>query len=131
MLRPTLRYGGPHGSQDLDFRGKELYAVGSFWKDYAADYKSREFLGYELARVSVGTLTRAGANGTDVMATIVEAEAGVRFERVVYEVTLEKSDIIPVSFTAYAASEGLHELILYIDGQEVRRQEASFGLRSQ
>lgn len=72
-----------------------------------------------------------GANGTDVMATIVEAEAGVRFERVVYEVTLEKSDIIPVSFTAYAASEGLHELILYIDGQEVRRQEASFGLRSQ
>ena len=71
-----------------------------------------------------------GANGTAVMATIVEAEAGVRFERVVYEVTLEKGDVIPVSFTAYAASEGLHELILYIDGQEVRRQEASFSMKS-
>ncbi len=72
VLRPTLRYGGPHGNQDLDFRGKELYAVGSYWKDYAATFKSREFLGYELARVSVGTLTRAGANGTAVGTLLLE-----------------------------------------------------------
>ena len=68
--------------------------------------------------------------GTNVMATIAEAENGVPFERVLYETTLERGEMIPVSFTAYAASEGLHELILYIDGKEVRRQEASFEMRT-
>lgn len=70
-------------------------------------------------------------NGTDVMVTIAEAVNGVLIERILYETTLEKGSVIPVSFTACAASEGLHEVILYIDGQERRRQDVSFRAAAQ
>ena len=69
-------------------------------------------------------------SGAQVMVTIVEAENGVLYERVLFEATLEKGDMVPVSFTATAQSEGLHELILYLDGKEMRRQETSFVARS-
>ena len=65
-------------------------------------------------------------NGSSVMVTIAEAVGGVPVERVVFETTLESGAVIPVSFTAHAATEGLHEIILYVNGQEQRRQEASF-----
>lgn len=70
-------------------------------------------------------------NDTDVMVTIAEAVNGVLIERILYETTLEKGSVIPVSFTACAASEGLHEVILYIDGQERRRQDVSFRAAAQ
>ena len=65
------------------------------------------------------------------MVTIAEAVNGVLIERILYETTLEKGSVIPVSFTACAASEGLHEVILYIDGQERRRQDVSFRAAAQ
>lgn len=65
-------------------------------------------------------------NGSSVMVTIAEAVDGVPVERVVFETTLESGAVIPVSFTAHAATEGLHEIVLYVNGQEQRRQEASF-----
>lgn len=71
----------------------------------------------------------APESGMQVMVTIVEAENGVLYERILYEAVLEKGDMIPVSFTATASSEGLHELILYLNGKEMRRQETSFVAR--
>ena len=71
----------------------------------------------------------APESGMQVMVTIVEAENGVLYERILYEAVLEKGDMIPISFTATASSEGLHELILYLNGKEMRRQETSFVAR--
>lgn len=58
--------------------------------------------------------------------TIPETENGVDFERIVYEATLDKGDLVPVSFTAYAQTDGPKELILYMDGVEYKRTEVSF-----
>lgn len=69
------------------------------------------------------------SSGTSVIVTIAETDNGVLFERVLYEATVEKGDVVPISFTAHSASEGLHELILYIDGKEIRRHETSFETR--
>ncbi len=65
-------------------------------------------------------------NATQVIVTMREAREGVAYERVLYEATLEKGEKLPVSFTAYAESGGMHELIVYVAGVEQRRQEASF-----
>lgn len=63
VVRPTVRYGQPKHSDDLDARGNLLPGNGNLWKDYAVTSDRTEFLGYELAQVNIGTLTQAGAAG--------------------------------------------------------------------
>ncbi len=63
VVRPTVRYGQPKHSDDLDARGNLLPGSGNLWKDYAVTSDRTEFLGYELAQVNIGTLTQAGAAG--------------------------------------------------------------------
>ncbi len=63
VVRPTVRYGQPKHSDDLDQRGNVLPGSGNLWKDYAVTSDRTEFLGYELAQVNIGTLTQIGAAG--------------------------------------------------------------------
>lgn len=65
-------------------------------------------------------------NATTITVTLPEVIEGMHVERVVYEGIFEKSEMVPVVFSVFAASEGLHELIVYQNGTEVRRQEISF-----
>ena len=64
VVRPTVQYGQPKHSSDLNLRGDTTAGMGNLWKDYAATSDRDEFLGYELAKVNVGTLTQVGADAT-------------------------------------------------------------------
>jgi len=65
-------------------------------------------------------------SGTSVMVTMRDTISGIEHERILYEGILEKGNNVPISFRASASSGCIHELILYINGTEARRQEAGF-----
>lgn len=62
VLRPTVRYGQPRPSDDLDERGNTTPFTGDLWKSYVASSDRHELLGYELAQVAVGTLSHVGGS---------------------------------------------------------------------
>ena len=68
-------------------------------------------------------------SGTPVMVTIEETVSGVHVERILFEGLLQKGEKVPVSFTATAQASGRYELILYVNGTEVRRQDTSFSVK--
>ena len=65
-------------------------------------------------------------SGTPVIGAIEDAISGVLVERVLYSNILEPGEKIPVSFTATVSISGRYEVILYINGVEVKRQEVNF-----
>jgi len=65
-------------------------------------------------------------NGTSVMVAIVDVVSGIQHERILYDRIHEKGEKIPISFTANASSSGIHELILYVNNIEIRRQDVTF-----
>ena len=75
VLRPTVRYGQPKPSDDLDARGNTTPFSGDLWKSYVASSDRHELLGYELAQVNVGTVTRVG-NGEHEVATLLLQDSG-------------------------------------------------------
>ncbi len=66
------------------------------------------------------------ANNTAVFVTVVESLNGASYERVLFETILDKGEKLPVSFTAYSDIDGTRELIVYVGGKIVKRQDASF-----
>lgn len=66
------------------------------------------------------------AADTHVMAVMRETFNGIAYQRILYENTLPKGDNTPISFTAYSNAEGSYEIILYVSGTEVKRQDVSF-----
>lgn len=68
-------------------------------------------------------------SGTPVMVTIEETVSGVHVERILFEGLLQKGEKVPVSFTATAQASGRYELILYVNGTEVRRQDTGFSVK--
>ena len=65
-------------------------------------------------------------SGTPVIGAIEDAISGVLVERVLYSNILEPGEKIPVSFTATVSVSGRYEVILYINGVEVKRREVNF-----
>ncbi|MBQ5757202.1 MAG: PASTA domain-containing protein [Clostridia bacterium] len=65
-------------------------------------------------------------SGTPVIGAIEDAISGVLVERVLYSNILEPGEKIPVSFTATVSVSGRYEVVLYINGVEVKRQEVNF-----
>lgn len=64
VVRPTVQYGQPKPSSDLNLRGDTTAGMGNLWKEFIPTSDRDEFLGYELAKVNVGTLTQVGADAT-------------------------------------------------------------------
>ncbi len=62
VVRPTVRYGQPKLNEDLDARGNTLVGAGTLWKEFVPSDDREELLGYELAKVNIGTLTQVGAD---------------------------------------------------------------------
>ncbi|WP_305804294.1 LysM peptidoglycan-binding domain-containing protein [Stenotrophomonas sp. YIM B06876] len=75
VVRPTVRFGLPKPTEDLDARGETIPGSGNLWKNYVSPSERGEFLGYELAQVNVGTLTRA-AGGDKQAATLMLQDSG-------------------------------------------------------
>lgn len=66
VVRPTVRYALPKPTEDLDASGRTTPGSGNLWKNYSVPTRRNETLGYELARVNVGTVTRLAGGGSDV-----------------------------------------------------------------
>ena len=65
-------------------------------------------------------------NATQVMAAVQESANGFAYYRILSEATLEKGERVPFTFTAYSDTEGAQELVLFVNGVELRRQSVAF-----
>ena len=64
---------------------------------------------------------------SDTVTMILEKPLSVKYiDTQVYNNILEPGEKIPVSFTATVAVSGRYEVILYINGAEVKRREVNF-----
>ena len=76
VVRPTLRFAQPRPNQQLEADGRTIPGEGNLWKEYTPPTDRNEFLGFELARVNVGTITRAPAGNVEV-ATLALEDSGM------------------------------------------------------
>ncbi|MCD7098390.1 LysM peptidoglycan-binding domain-containing protein [Stenotrophomonas sp. MMGLT7] len=72
VVRPTVAYAQPRPTEDLGANGSTTPGSGNLWKDFAAPTARREFLGYELAQVNIGTVTRAAGGNAEATAMLLE-----------------------------------------------------------
>ncbi len=83
VVRPTVRYTHLKRAglccdllekDDLDYRGRRSVDFSTFWKHALFPDKGGETLGYELMRVSAGTVTRGEGHGIDVATLLLDSE---------------------------------------------------------
>ncbi|MCW4456451.1 LysM peptidoglycan-binding domain-containing protein [Flavobacterium sp. MXW15] len=72
VVRPTVRFALPKPTEDLNAHGNATPGSGNLWKNYVAPSERRELLGYELAQVNVGTITRAAGGDSDVTTLLLQ-----------------------------------------------------------
>ena len=76
VVRPTVRYELPRLSDDLNNEGRSTPGTGNLWQTFVApDNKRRETLGYELAQVNIGTVTRVSADGSQATSLLLQDSA--------------------------------------------------------
>ncbi|MEB2185150.1 LysM peptidoglycan-binding domain-containing protein [Xanthomonas campestris pv. campestris] len=76
VVRPTVKFSLPKHNEELDAAGNITQGAGNIWKSYIAPSTRREFLGYELTQVNVGTITRSAAAGNSKAATLLLQDSG-------------------------------------------------------
>jgi len=76
VVRPTVRYELPRLSDDLNNQGRSTPGTGNLWQTFVApDNKRRETLGYELAQVNIGTVTRVAAGDRQATTLLLQDNA--------------------------------------------------------
>ncbi|UKE69956.1 LysM peptidoglycan-binding domain-containing protein [Xanthomonas cerealis pv. cerealis] len=76
VVRPTVRYALPRLSDDLNAEGRSTPGTGNLWRTFVPpDTKRRETLGYELAQVNVGTVTRVSADDSQATTLLLQDSA--------------------------------------------------------
>ncbi|KAF1697153.1 LysM peptidoglycan-binding domain-containing protein [Pseudoxanthomonas koreensis] len=76
VLRPTVRYALPRPFQHLEQNGSTMPLDGSLWSHYVPPSSRNEVLGYELAKVNIGTVVRAAGTGGAEVATLGLEDSG-------------------------------------------------------
>ena len=66
VVRPTVRFALPKPTEDLTANGDVTPGSGNVWKSFVAPSSRRETLGYELAQVNVGTITKLPGGQSEV-----------------------------------------------------------------
>lgn len=82
VVRPTVRYTRVdrdgccdiHAKDDLDYRGRRTLDSAAFWRTLFAGDK--EVLGYELMRLTSGTVNRLPGDGVDTTTLVLDTQAG-------------------------------------------------------
>lgn len=101
VLRPTQRFTHLDRSgmccdlfhkDDLDFRGRHMTDFANYWTDVVTPDKGNELLGFELMRVSSGTLTRGEVGGIQASTLLLDNES--------YEVRIGDR-VVPVNLQPY------------------------------
>ncbi|WP_028918478.1 LysM peptidoglycan-binding domain-containing protein [Pseudoxanthomonas sp. J35] len=75
VLRPTVQFGHPRPTRDLQANGRPLALDGALWREYLPPNDRSAFLGYELAQVNVGTITGVPSGEVEV-ATLQLEDSG-------------------------------------------------------
>jgi hypothetical protein len=76
VLRPTVRYALPRTFQHLEADGNPIALDGNLWSQYVPPTGRNEVLGYELAKVNIGTITRAAGTAGAEVATLGLEDSG-------------------------------------------------------
>ncbi|MGY1530819.1 LysM peptidoglycan-binding domain-containing protein [Luteimonas sp. A649] len=83
VLRPTVRYThllrsgwccDTFGKDELDATGRRSVDFGKFWANVVMPDKGQESLGYELMRVTAGTVTRGEVGGIQASTLLLDEE---------------------------------------------------------
>ncbi len=83
VLRPTVRYThllragmccDTFGKDELDATGRRSVDFGKYWANVVMPDKGQEVLGYELMRVTAGTLTRGEVGGIQASTLLLDEE---------------------------------------------------------
>jgi len=72
VVRPTVRFALPKPNEDVRADGSIEPGTGNLWKTFVAPSSRRELLGFELAQVNVGTITRAPAGNVQVASLLLQ-----------------------------------------------------------
>ncbi|HFF3761654.1 LysM peptidoglycan-binding domain-containing protein [Stenotrophomonas maltophilia] len=113
VVRPTVRYAQPKPTEDLNANGDVTPGSGNLWKAYNAPNARRGVLGYELAQLATGTITRV-ANGKAGASTLaLDKSTGGREVRV-------GDRLVPVEARPYDLQFVPHVPAAGVEGVDVR-----------
>ncbi|NIJ69482.1 LysM peptidoglycan-binding domain-containing protein [Xanthomonas sp. 60] len=114
VVRPTVSYALPKPTEDLDPNGRVTPGSGNLWKNYSVPVKRpAQHLGYELAKVNVGTVTRLATGNADVVSLALQANGDGREVR-------PGDRLVPVEATPYDLQFVPHIPAPGVDGLDVR-----------
>jgi len=82
VVRPTVRFALPKPTEELTANGDVTPGSGNLWKDFFVPSKRNQTLGYELAQVNVGTVTKVASGNVDVTTIALQTQIGGREVRV-------------------------------------------------
>jgi nucleoid-associated protein YgaU len=117
VVRPTVRYALPKPTEELTARSEVTPGSGNVWKNYFVPSKRNQTLGYELAQVNIGTVTKVASGNVDVTTIALQTQIGAREVR-------NGDRLVPVEANPYdlqffphvpaAQSEGLDIRVLAV-----------------
>ncbi len=113
VVRPTVRYAQPKPSEDLNANGDVTPGSGNLWKAYNAHNARRGVLGYELAQLATGTITRVADGKAGASTLALDKSTGGREVRV-------GDRLVPVEARPYDLQFVPHVPAAGVEGVDVR-----------
>ncbi|QZN79906.1 LysM peptidoglycan-binding domain-containing protein [Stenotrophomonas sp. DR822] len=113
VVRPTVRYAQPKPTEDLTANGDVTPGSGNLWKAFSAPNHRRGILGYELAQVGTGTITKVAGGRTEASTLVLDNASGGREVRA-------GDRLVPVEATPYDLQFFPHVPAAGVEGLDVR-----------
>ncbi|WP_375069149.1 LysM peptidoglycan-binding domain-containing protein [Stenotrophomonas lactitubi] len=113
VVRPTVRYAQPKPTEDLTANGDVTPGSGNLWKAFSAPNHRRGVLGYELAQVGSGTITKVAGGKTEASTLVLDNASGGREVRA-------GDRLVPVEATPYDLQFFPHVPAAGVEGVDVR-----------
>jgi len=113
VVRPTVRYALPKPTEDLTANGDVTPGSGNLWKDFFVPSKRNQTLGYELAQVNVGTVTKMASGKVDVTTIALQTQVGGREVRI-------GDRLVPVEANPYDLQFFPHVPAAQTEGLDIR-----------
>ena len=113
VVRPTVRYAQPKPTEDLTANGDVTPGSGNLWKAFSAPNHRRGILGYELAQVGTGTITKVAGGRSEASTLVLDNASGGREVRA-------GDRLVPVEATPYDLQFFPHVPAAGVEGVDVR-----------
>lgn len=113
VVRPTVRYAQPKPSEDLTANGDVTPGSGNLWKAFNTPNHRRGVLGYELAQVGTGTLTKVAGGKSEASTLVLDNDTGGREVRA-------GDRLVPVEAKPYDLQFFPHVPAATLEGVDVR-----------